>query len=231
MAEIFIVRHAQAGPDLNNYDQLCDNGKEQAALLGDYFREKNINFDIIHHGNLKRQAETVEAIDQKTGFKNKIIINEALNEYRFSELYAEYALRFPDDAIVKKLVASGNQDRGLFYLVIEKAMLAWRNEELGSNLSESWSTFNVRCENGLEKVCKEVGKGEIALIVSSGGPIAMMVKKILALDDKKAIELTMQIKNTGITHCYYDGQQIKLASFNGLPHLDVSEHRDKITIS
>ena len=39
MAEIFIVRHAQAGLDLKSYDQLSDNGKEQAKLLGEYFRE------------------------------------------------------------------------------------------------------------------------------------------------------------------------------------------------
>ena len=116
-------------------------------------------------------------------------------------------------------------------MVIEKAMLAWRNEALGTDLSESWSTFNDRCTKSLEKACSEVNKGEIALIISSGGPIAMMVKNILALDDKKAIELTLQIRNTGITHCYYDGQQIKLASFNSLPHLDVSAHRDKITLS
>ena len=231
MVEIFIVRHAQAGLDLKSYDQLSDNGKEQAKLLGEYFRERKINFDNVYSGTLKRHAETLEAINQKVSFNNDPVIDEGLNEYRFSELYSEYAVRYPDDRVVKELQAGGNKDRGLFYLVIEKAMWAWRNKELGSELSESWLAFNQRIVNSLEKVCADIIKDQISLIVSSGGSIAMMLKKILNLDDGRAIELTLQIRNTAITHCYYGEQQIKLASFNGLPHLDVSPHRDKITLS
>ena len=62
MSEIYFVRHGQASFGTGNYDQLSELGHEQAWLLGEYFREREIRFDHIITGDMVRHRETAEGI-------------------------------------------------------------------------------------------------------------------------------------------------------------------------
>ena len=50
MTKIYLIRHGQASFGSDNYDQLSEIGRQQAAVLGDYFFNHEIKFDHIIHG-------------------------------------------------------------------------------------------------------------------------------------------------------------------------------------
>ena len=47
MAELFLVRHAQAAFGTDDYDRLTELGHRQARWLGTYFRERDLHFDRV----------------------------------------------------------------------------------------------------------------------------------------------------------------------------------------
>jgi broad specificity phosphatase PhoE len=67
------------------------------------------------------------------------------------------------------------------------------------------------------------------LVVSSGGPIGMMGRQVLAAPASIAIELNLQVKNTSFSHYYFNQQSVQLASFNNIPHLDLPGRLDSIS--
>ena len=58
MAELFLVRHAQAAFGTDDYDRLSPLGRMQAEVLGHYLRDCGIQFDAVFSGDLLRQKET-----------------------------------------------------------------------------------------------------------------------------------------------------------------------------
>ena len=55
MAQLTIVRHAQASFGSDNYDQLSDLGFQQSTWLGEYFREREIEFSVLVTGTQKQK--------------------------------------------------------------------------------------------------------------------------------------------------------------------------------
>jgi broad specificity phosphatase PhoE len=62
MGMIYVVRHAQAAFGADDYDRLTRTGFEQARLLGAYFGLRQIRFDAVYTGSLRRHAETAQGI-------------------------------------------------------------------------------------------------------------------------------------------------------------------------
>ena len=62
MGNIYLVRHGQAAFGTEHYDRLTDLGVAQARLLGAYFARRQIRFDAVFTGTLRRQAETAQGI-------------------------------------------------------------------------------------------------------------------------------------------------------------------------
>ncbi|HEX5612745.1 MAG TPA: phosphoglycerate mutase family protein, partial [Burkholderiales bacterium] len=47
MAELYLVRHAQASFGTEDYDRLSELGRRQARWLGEYFAERGMRFDRV----------------------------------------------------------------------------------------------------------------------------------------------------------------------------------------
>ena len=62
MAELVLVRHAQASFGADDYDKLSELGWRQSRWLGEYFAERGIAFDRVVRGSLRRHAETIAGI-------------------------------------------------------------------------------------------------------------------------------------------------------------------------
>lgn len=69
----------------------------------------------------------------------------------------------------------------------------------------------------------------MAMAISLGGAISVFVGTVQGLSTEKIIELNLQMLNTSITRFYFSNNQLKLASFNNILHLDTNEHRELIT--
>jgi phosphohistidine phosphatase SixA len=62
VAELFLVRHAQASFGTDDYDRLSDLGHQQSRWLGDYFAQRGLVFDRVVTGTLRRHRETLSGL-------------------------------------------------------------------------------------------------------------------------------------------------------------------------
>ena len=62
MAELLLVRHAQASFHAADYDCLSPLGEQQSRWLGEHFAARGITFDAVVTGTLRRHQQTLEGI-------------------------------------------------------------------------------------------------------------------------------------------------------------------------
>jgi broad specificity phosphatase PhoE len=71
--------------------------------------------------------------------------------------------------------------------------------------------------------------GKRVLVVSSGGPIAVIAQQVPQAPAAAAIALNMQIRNSSVSQYVFNENAMSLVSFNALPHLERAERRELVT--
>lgn len=224
MSELYFVRHGQAAFGTENYDRLTDLGLQQSRWLGGYFAERRLRFDRVVTGGLVRHRETLNAMADAGVLGAEAQVDARLDEYAHQALQEAYAGRVQE--------APGEEPddpRRRFYGRLERALHAWAAGDLDPVVGEAWNEFSSRVGAAVATAC--VGRGRRVLVISSGGPMAVTLGKVLELFSARAIELNMQIRNSAFSHFYFDDQRMKLASFNNIPHLDRPERWHAITLT
>lgn len=223
MSEIYFVRHGQASFGTSNYDQLSELGHEQARLLGEYFRERQMCFDHIITGDMVRHRETAEGICDGMGLDaRQFAVYPELNEFDFHAVLRAYVTQFPEQALPDKPVARD------FFKRLKQGILLWSTNELQGDLPETWANFEQRLLAFRESVMQHHA-GQRVLAVSSGGAIAMLIRQLLQAPESVMVELNLQTRNTAVTHCRFNARAMRLSSFNNLPHLDRPDRQSMIT--
>lgn len=225
MSEFYLVRHGQASFGAKNYDKLSELGHQQSRWLGEYFTARNISFSQAFMGDMIRHKETTQGISDGLSQPPVVTIDTGFNEFNFQNIGSSYLSLNPQSRL------PDNPKPADFYRLLKLAMYAWSEDLLPkSTLEESWLDFKNRVQGALHSVCQQQSDKPI-LIVSSGGAISMLMSLVLGLDAKQVIELNMQVRNTSISHFYFNKSSTRLASFNNVPHLDTPDRLDSITFS
>ena len=219
MAELYLIRHAQASFGSDNYDKLSELGHQQSRLLGQYFGERDIHFDKVVTGDMLRHKETAEGI---VGSLDNCVVDSGWNEFDFNAVVTAYLRQYPHFTPAK------NSPRSDWYKILKSAMLAWSNQEF-EGLPEDWTEFESRVARAKESVFASGNKR--VLVVSSGGAIAICLMQLLGLTISKAIDFNLQIKNTSVHHIFFNTASAQLSSFNNVPHLDEPQRQHLITYS
>lgn len=223
MAEFYTVRHGQASFGAANYDKLSELGWRQARWLGEHWREAGMQFDRILSGDLVRHRETAQGICEGLDLDaSRLELLPQLNEFDFHGVLHSYGERDPQS------VPAEGAGRSDYYRFLKKAMLAWSAGEISP--AETWHTFEARIDDAL-RLLGDSPKGARTLVVSSGGAIAMMVRRVLDAHAEAVTKLNMQIKNTAVSHFFAGPGGISLHSFNHVPHLETGERQEFITYS
>ena len=225
MSEFYLVRHGQASFGAKNYDKLSQLGHQQARWLGEYFTAMNITFFQAFMGDMVRHKETTQGILHGLSQPPVVTVNTGFNEFNFQNIGKSYLSLNPQSQLPE------NPTPADFYRLLKLAMHAWSKDLLPQDtLEESWVDFKSRIQGALHLACNQNSDKPI-LIVSSGGAISMLMSLVLGLDAKQVIELNMQVRNTSISHFYFNKNNIRLSSFNNIPHLDNPDRLDSITFS
>ncbi|HDZ57957.1 MAG TPA: histidine phosphatase family protein [Pseudomonas xinjiangensis] len=223
MSEIYFVRHGQASFGSSNYDQLSPVGHQQARLLGEYFRERNMAFDHILTGDMVRHRETAEGICVGLGLPAQAFeVFRELNEFDFHAILGAYTTQFPEHQLPEKPVVAD------FFKRLRQGILLWSRAELDGELPETWASFEARVQQMKEDVMQRCA-GKRVLAVSSGGAIAMLVRQLLQAPCETMVELNLQTRNTALIHCIFNARSMRLSSFNSVPHLDHPDRQQLIT--
>ncbi len=225
MAEFYLVRHGQASFGADNYDKLSTLGHQQARWLGEYYRERGLDFDALVTGDLVRHVETGEGILEGLGAGLDADVQPGLNEFDFHSVVDAFLSAHPDQAPPEGAPIAA------FYRVLKRAMQHWQADGLEGALPESWRGFHDRVAGAMAHIQQHYAHHRRVLVVSSGGAIAMWMRHMLATADDTVVELNLQIRNTGVTQGFFNKNVYRLSVFNQVPHLDREDRGDSITYS
>lgn len=216
MAEITLIRHAQASFGEADYDRLSDLGHDQSKTLGTYLSELNRRFDRVVLGTMRRHFETATSM----GLSGPFEVHSGFNEYDFGDLLAA---RFPD-GMPEEI---GHDRRGHFRILRDTIGL-WQRDEI-KGVAETYADFRNRTATAMDMACREGAKS--VAVVTSGGPIGQIVADTLGAASSQMIALNLQVKNTSLSRMVYNVNNRFLHEFNATPHLDAPAHIHKLTYS
>lgn len=208
MSSLVLIRHGQARPFEADSDRLSDAGKQQAARLGQYWRERGARFDQVYSGALKRHIQTAEL----AGFADF----ERLPD--FNEYDAGAILRAHPD------FAPPTDNRHMQQM-FEAAMPMWVAGTLEAAGLESWASFRGRVLGAFRSIVDDQRPSRRVAVFTSAGPIGAILQSVLCAPEIVAIELHWRIRNCSLTEVVFRGDRISLDSFNATPHLNEVTYR------
>jgi len=237
MAQLFLVRHAQAAFGTEDYDRLTPLGHQQARWLGSYFQERGIHFDRVLSGTLRRHRQTVESIGRSGVSLAELQADPRLNEYDPERLVAahlaatSHARELPPGASAG-IAADSKGTRKEHFRLLRAALTAWTLGDIdpGSHRSfktfqeEAYQAFLLACQTDQEAVTR-------VLVVTSGGPISSILAYLLGMPASSFVALNLQVRNTGFCEMQFNSRGAQLVSFNNVPHLDTIDRRANISFS
>lgn len=204
MAELMVVRHAQASFGADDYDRLSDLGHRQSALLGEYLKAAGRVPDRLIAGTLTRQRETLASM----GFDAASESHAGFNEYDFHDLLTvKFSGDVPDMAM---------SDRKTHFRTLRETVLEWQDGGL-EGAKESWMDFEARV--AAARAFAADTEARRVLVVSSGGAIGELVRSAMGAPKRQMLELNLQIRNTGVTRFAFSSRGMGLMEFNALPHV------------
>ena len=224
MGTLYLVRHGQASFGAADYDHLSELGRRQSVRLGEYWRERGMQFDAVITGTLRRHRQTWESIAEGLGLQSDNALRwPGLNEYDSEAVIATIhpgKLERPD---------SPEMYRHHFRLLRE-GLGAWMQGRTAPAGMPSYVDFLAGITSALDHV-RNNHHGANVLIVSSGGPISTAVGHVLGTSLETIIELNLRIRNSAVTEFAFTPKRHTLMTYNTLPHLDGPDYRDWITYS
>ena len=231
------MRHGQAGTR-DDYDALSALGKRQARLLGEYFVCHNIRFTAAYAGALLRQQQTAEEVrgafaDSGVSFP-ALILDHGWNEFDLGRLYQKIApqlaqedpgFRREYEAMRSQVKANPQTHAAAIHrrwlrcdTTIVQAWIRGRYPYSG----ETWNQFCKRVAACRLKMIQAQRQDNV-IVVTSATPAAIWTAMSLDISDDRVMRLAGALYNCSYSILRLRGDDLRLLSFNAVPHLDASD--------
>lgn len=218
MGRIYLVRHGQADLLGDDYDTLSERGHVQAKLTGAALAAIGVDPVMLVSGALRRQSRTALAAAEGGGWAVTPDIDPDFDEYTHADLFTPAFPHLVDHAAIAGQVARAPEPRRAYQQLFEEAFCAWiAGRPGGSGLG--WAAFRERAVAALLRVAERCGRGETAVIVTSGGVITAICQTLLHVPDAKVLSLHNPIHNASITRLLTRNGEVALGGFNDISHL------------
>lgn len=214
MGQILLVRHGQASFGADDYDVLSETGWEQARLLGGWLAEHGTTPTALVRGDMRRHRETLEAMVEGASAEGagwagvEVETDPGWDEFDHLGLMQG----FPP-------LPKGHT-RQEFQAAFEQATAVWAAGEPG-DYPESFADFVVRVREALERAFALAASGSTAVIVSSGGPIAISCAQLIDPDGlaQTWARFNTVTVNSSVTRVLVGSTGARLLTFNEHSHL------------
>jgi broad specificity phosphatase PhoE len=218
VSRLLLIRHGQASFGAADYDVLSDLGAEQSRCLGAYLADRSIAIDALYQGPCARHLDTARHMRDAAAAGGQPLPDPidiaGLDEYPAFELLRywmpQLRERHPDLAAA----LLGGSARAM-----EEITQMWARGELETGELESFADFEARVLASLDDIRSRHGSGATVAVVTSGGPIAVAVKRCLELAPDKAIAVAWVVLNSAIIELAFSGDRLGLVALNRIPHL------------
>ena len=222
MAVIYLIRHAQASFGRSDYDRRSPQGEQQAAKLGAAMATRGIKPDLVVSGAMQRHARTAEIALAAAGLDATVSVDEGFNEFDHDHVIVAYKPAYKRRAVLLADLARTGHPARAFQEMFSTATERWTRSD-GDGYPESFQAFCQRAEDAVRRTADRLGKGETAVVFTSGGPIAAVVGRLLAGNDDLWLRLNPLTVNTGITKVLSGRSGLTVISYNEHAHLDGTE--------
>jgi len=237
LSNVYLVRHGQAGTR-DVYDSLSALGKQQARLLGEYFVRRKIRFTAAYAGGLLRQQQTAEQVreafvDSGISFP-QLILDHGWNEFDLGRVYQEIAPQLAQEdpgfrREYEEMLAQVDANLDAHSAPIHRRWLPCDTEIVKAwvrgRYPYSGETWNEFCERVAACRLKmiQVQRQENVLVFTSATPVAIWTAMSLDISDERIMRLAGALYNCSYSILRLRGDDVRLLSFNAVPHLDTSE--------
>jgi broad specificity phosphatase PhoE len=201
MSTLVLVRHAQATIFEEDSDRLSAVGEQQAIALGEFWKARNIRFDEVYTGSLRRHTHTAE-LAGFTQFERR----PEFNEYDANGILGEGRRDVKDNRDLQKL--------------FDEMMPQWIAGTLEAPGLETWQAFRERVELGFRGILEADHRSRRVVVFTSGGPIGVAVQTVVGAKEPMAMELNWRIRNCSLTELIFTRARVSLDVFNATPHLE-----------
>lgn len=233
MSRVYLVRHGQAGTR-KSYDSLSHLGRRQARMLGEYFVSEKIHFVAAYSGALVRQGETaaeVRSVYREAG----VCFPEIVQEPGWDEFDLTHVYR----ALAPQLCAEDQEFEREYQELVAQARAAAEQPEASVNRrwlpcdvkvveawiqgrhaydGETWQAFRERvigCQGKVESADRDAN----IVVFTSATPIGIWTALAMEVHDERAMRLAGVLHNTSCTVMRLHNGELRLHSFNAIPHL------------
>lgn len=215
MAELYLIRHAQASFGTANYDRLSPLGCRQADVLGEYFRDHGIHFDAVYSGDLKRQRNTAKSVLGLQPDNVHHEIDSRLNEIEIDNIFAHLVPQLvKTSSNLEALVREGKHSSKHFQKALEIVFNHWVTSENECPNVQSWDEYSGNVRRALVEIIAREGSGKIVGVVTSGGTIATIVAHVLGVSGAHVYKFYEPLINCSVTRLLYSGEKVSLSNFN-----------------
>jgi broad specificity phosphatase PhoE len=209
MGQILLVRHGQASFGTDDYDVLSETGWKQARMLGAWLAEHGTVPTTLVRGDLRRHRETLEAMVEGAGWTGlETDIDSGWDEFDHLGLMRGFPpLRH-------------GHTRQEFQAAFEQATAVWAAGEPG-DYPETFADFVLRVRDALDRALASAGSGKLAVIVSSGGPIAVSCAQLVDPDGSAQswARFNTVTVNSSVSRVLVGSTGPRLLTFNEHAHL------------
>jgi broad specificity phosphatase PhoE len=229
MGELLVVRHGQASFDKAHYDELSDLGRRQAALLGQWLAPLASSIGAVAMGRHVRHRDTLTGIRAALGAQGdalpQVQVIPELDEFDHSSVLAAWVRARPDHAAVLDADGGRSRDRQAMASFLREGLQYWASGALDDHLAEPWHGFRDRIGRAAGTLAALGNAHRRVLVVTSGGVMSQLAQRALGLDDRRAVDLNLTIRNSAVCEFQAEADSLRLSSWNMLPHLAAPEHR------
>lgn len=243
MGTLYLVRHGQASFGADDYDVLSPLGHRQSLRLGEYFKGKGLHFEAALTGTLNRQVQTFAGICEGMG----VVFESATPAPPKNTDAAEIALgtlphlpwpglnEYDSAAVIGAIhpFPLARPDTPELYRdhfrLLKDGLAQWMAGVVSPRGMPDYNGFVAGITGALEHIRTHY-RGNV-LLVSSGGPIATAVGRVLGASPEATIELNLGIRNCSVTEFAFSPKRHRLVTFNTLPHLDAPEYAGWVTFA
>ncbi|CAN0627612.1 Phosphoglycerate kinase [Burkholderia multivorans] len=184
MAELWLMRHAQASFDGDDYDCLSPLGCTQAARLGAWLAQAAVPPQRIVTGTLRRHAQTAAHCTRAAGIDAPCDVLPGLDELDPDELLERDRHDLPTRAALLAELAGEPDPRRAFQSMFASAVARWMSGRHDDEYRCAWPVFREQVLDAWAALAAR--RDASAWVFTSGGPIGVIVATLLGVPDARS---------------------------------------------
>jgi broad specificity phosphatase PhoE len=170
-------------------------------------------------GGLVRQRDTIAPFAAEHGL-------EVVEDVRWDEYDTDDILSAHSTTPIRHERRSGSDAPAVssraFQDVLEDGLLGWIAAGDQGPAQETWPAFAARVDGALRTAVTGLGRGETAVVCTSGGVLAAVLVALLAVDPATFVRFNRVAANAGISKVVAGRTGLTLLSYNEHGHLELA---------